>query len=340
MITVFPDEKSNVTSASTDAHISSYIASYIPGLWSLNSSASEGITQGNIVLVNPTGTSLGNLSLAMQVDGSEIVHPALRLWDSNYVLNPPNTLLQSELLFADTENNSTPITTISIEPNQKETLSLVFPSQEAFQFSNHSILIYVTQNNFGDIINGQPLKVPQTQAYLQIVNYSAIESDQGTYQQYYDNASKSQKVTVAYNANFYQRYHNITKEDYYADNFGILHYMGVLDYSYFNVTVFNNNTFPVNSVALQGQIPSRGTNTYTLGGALIDYVMQPGETYLFPIKQAEHPIYSYMTGYVTNNSQPVSPTPNPTVPEFPILAILPLFIAMSLMVNKFLRRKT
>ena len=267
--------------------------------------------------------------MTIKVDNSDTNFTSLRLWDSNYTLNAPNSFLQSVMLFEDMENFSTPTTLISIEPNQKETISLVFPSPESFQFSNHSLTIYVSKNNFGDIINGQLLLVPQTEAYLQIVNFSAVESDQGTYHQYYNSTLNSNMVTVAYNPNFYQRYHNISESDHYADNFGIMHYMGALDYSYFNVTVFNNNTFPVNSVTLFGQITSRGTylNEWS---ALINYVMQPNETYLFPVAQAELPSYAYTTGYVFNNSVPASPSPTASVSDFPAIAILTLFLSIFL----------
>jgi hypothetical protein len=304
LIVVLFAAKSNIALASKNNHTILYVASYIPGPWSQSSnSTTGGIIEGNIVLANPTSNSLNNLNMTIQVDSSETIVPSLRLWNSNYTLNTPNSFFQSVHLFEDMENFSTPITSISIEPNQKETISIVFPSPETFQFSNHSLTIYVSKNNFGDIVNGQLLIVPQTEAYLRIVNFSALESDEGTYHQYYNSTLKSNMVTVAYNPNFYQRYHNISKYDYYADNFGIMHYMGALDYTYFNVTVFNNNTFPVNSVTLFGQIPSRGAYMNDWW-ALVDYVMQPNETYLFPVAEAELPTYAYATSYLTNTTQP------------------------------------
>jgi hypothetical protein len=324
-------EKSNVALATKDEHTSLYVASYIAGPWSQSgNSTAEGIMEGNMVLVNPTSGSFSNLKLAMQVDDSEIINASLRLWDSNYTLNTPNSFLQSEHLFADMQSFSTPITSINIGSNQKETISLIFPSPETFQFTNHSLTIYVSQNNFGDIMNGQLLNAPQTVAYLQIVNFSSVESDETTYHQYYNSTLKSNMVTVAYNPNFYQRYHNISKVDYYSDNFGIMHHMGVLDYSYFNVTVFNNNSFPVNSVTLFGQMPYRS-------GALIDYAMQPSETYLFPAS-GEPSSYAYVTGYVFDNSIPTSPTSTPTVPEFSSTIMLLLLSVLTFAVAIKYRR--
>ena len=319
MIVVLFVAKSNTALPNKDEHASLYVASYISGPWSPwsqsgNYSTTEGIIEGNIVLVNPTSTSLSNLKLAIQVDNSETFNSSLRVWDSNYTLDTPNSFLQSEQLFEDMQNFSTPITSISIDSNQRETISLVFSSPETFQFGEHSLRIYVSKNNFGDIVNGQLLIVPQTEAYLQIVNFSVVESDIGTYHQYYDSAQKSNMVTVAYNPNFYQRYLNTSKYDIYADNFAMMHDIA-LDYSYRNVTVFNNNTFPVNSVIVFGQEPYRS-------GALMDYAIQPSETYLFPVSDDVLPAYAYVIGYVTNNSAPASTSPTPTVSEFSWLMIV------------------
>jgi hypothetical protein len=320
--------KSNVASASSDEHNILYVASYIPGPWSHTnySSTTEGKTQGNIVFVNPTRNSFNNLNMTIRVDGSETINPALRLWDSNYSLKTPNSFFESVKLLQDIQNFSTPITSINLDANQKETISLNIPSPISFGFNSHNLTIYISQNSFGDVINAQSLIVPQTQAYLQIVNFSAEESDEGTYHQYYDSTQKSNMVTVAYNPNFYQRCHNISSENYYADNFALMHYMGALDYSYRNVTVFNNNTFPVNSVTVFGQEPYRT-------GALIDYAIQPSETYLFPISDSVLPSYAYVTGYVTNNSATAQPTPTPPIPEFSQAIILLLLGAVTLAVT-------
>jgi hypothetical protein len=330
-------EKSNIALASKYEQSSLYVATYISGPWSNSSSNTEGTATGNIVLVNPTGNSFSNLELAIQVDSSEVINPTLRLWASNYTLNTPNSFSQSRQLFPDMENFSVPIATISIEPNQKETISLSFSSPYSFRFNSHTLRIYISQNNFGDIINGQLLTVPQTQAYMQIVGCSSVESDEGTYHQYYNSTLKSNMVTVAYNPNFFQRYRNTSMHDYYSDTFSMMHHMGALSATYFNVTVFNNNTFTVNSIALWGQIPSRGTYT-NYWSALNDYVMEPSETYIFPVAEAELPYYAIATGYVTNISAPVSLTPSPkpsatltpspTIPEFSWLAILPLFVSL------------
>ncbi len=327
-------EKSKVALASTDAHNSLYVASYIPGPWSHTnySSTTEGKTQGNIVLVNPTSNSYSNLNLSIRFDISEIISPTLKLWDSNYTLKTPNSFFESVKMLQDIQNFSTPIISINIEPNRKENISLSIQSQISFGFSSHNLTIYVSQNNFGDIINGQSLTVPQAQAYLQIVNFRAVESDEGTYRQYYDSTQKSNMVTIAYNPNYYQRYHNISKYDIYAENFGLMHHMGALDYTYRNVTVFNNNTFPLNSVTVFWQEPYRS-------GGLMDYAIQPGETYLFPILDYVLPSYAYVTGYVTNNSAPASPTPTPTIPEFSWLMILPLFLSLLFIVVLIRKRK-
>ncbi len=165
--------------ATRDEHTTPYVVNYISGPWSQSSdSISEGYTAGNIILVNPTSNSVSGVTLTIQVDHSDVITPSMRLWDSNYTLNPPKTFFQSEQLFEDIQNFSTPITSINIGPSQKETISITIPSSNSFQFNSHNLKINVSQNNFGDIINGQLLTVPQTEAYLQIVNFGAIESDE------------------------------------------------------------------------------------------------------------------------------------------------------------------
>jgi hypothetical protein len=283
-----------------DNYTSLYVASYIPGPWSYSgNSTTEGITLGNIVLVNPTSNSFSNLNMTIQVDGSEIIVPNLSLWYSNYTVYTPNSFLQSLHIYEDMINFSTPITSISIEPNQNETISLIFPSQDTFRFSSHNLTIYISQNSFGDIINGQSLTIPQTEAYLQVVSYSSIVFDNNTYSKHFS-WTRNTYVYVNDNPNFLQRYFNRTWE-IGTGNYGMASRMNVLGERYFNVTVFNNNTFPVNSVALVGQIPSRGSYMDSWR-ALIDYVMQPNETYVFPVGETELPNYAYATGYITNST--------------------------------------
>ncbi len=297
LIAVLFVAKSNVASTSKDEHNSLYAASYIPGPWSSN------VTEGNIVLVNPTNNSLSNLNITISVDSSGLIVPSLRLWYSDHTVYTPNSMMQSEDIYEDMQKFSTPITSISIEPNQKETISLSFPSPESFEFSSHNLTIYISQNSFGDIINGTSLTVPQTEAYLQVVRYSSVEFDSHTYHEYF-NSTLNDYVYINDNPNFCQRYFNFSWQ-VYTDTYHLMSRMNALDETYFNVTVFNNNTFPVNSVTLLGQIPSQGS-FMNWWRALRDYVMQPNETYLFPVSSTEIPHYAYAIGYVTNSTLQVS----------------------------------
>jgi hypothetical protein len=288
-----------------DDYTSLYVASYIHGPWNDNTA------EGNIVLVNPTSNSYSNLTLAIQIDSSEIINPILRLWDSNYTLNTPNSFLQSVNMYQDMVNFSTPIASINIEPNQNETISLSFPSPYEFRFSAHNLTIYLSQHSFGDIINGQLLTIPQAEAYLQIVSYSSVVTDYDTYHKYFS-WTRNTYVYRNDNPNFLQRYFNRSWE-IGTGNYGMASRMGVLSETYFNVTVYNNNTFPVNSITLVGQIPNQDI-PFNNGRALIDYVIHPDETYVFPVGESRLPTYAYATGYVINNTVHASPTPTPTVP--------------------------
>ncbi len=108
------------------------------------------------------------------------------------------------------------------------------------------------------------------------------------------------------NPNFLQWYHKYSWE-IGAANYALAADIGVLGVRYFNVTVYNNCTFPVNSVKLVGQTPSMGTHMNSWP-ALPDCLLQPGETYVFPVGANEQPTYAYATGYI---SKPIIQT---TVP--------------------------
>ncbi len=310
LIGVLVVEKANVPLSETDKtsqdkHTSPYVSSYVTGPTSSNS------TIGNLIIVNPTSDFLQNLTIELQIDGSMPIVPSLRLWDSNYNLTTPVSQLESELSNMDLSNYSSPATSINIEPKQKTAVNLNFPSPASFPFNSHALAVYVSQNSFGDVINGTEVTVPQTMAYLQIVSFSSVVTDQNTYHEYYNSTLKDY-VYINDNPNFCQRYFNYTWQ-IYATNYGLAAYMGVLDVTYFNVTIHNNNTFPVNSVTLFEQKPSGGS--YPLSWRALTYhVIQPNETYIFPVPVKETPTYSYVTGYLSNSTSPspnLNSTPSP-----------------------------
>jgi hypothetical protein len=269
-----------------------YVASYTPGL------SETSHIDGNIVLVNPTNRAYSNLSLSIQLDNYEITKPTLRIWDPNYSLNTPTSFLQSVQLYRDMLNHSTPITTINLEPNQNLTLWLNLTSQGTIRFNLYNLRIFLSQHDFGDLVNGQSFTLPQTEVHLQIISYSPVQTDNDTYHKYFS-SSLNRYVYRNDNPNFYQRYRNHSLE-IGISNYGMAAEMGVLGVRYFNVTVQNNSTFPVNSIKLLGQLPSGGNYTFTWS-AIADYVLQPGETHLFPVGEKELPTNAYATGYITNS---------------------------------------
>jgi type II secretory pathway pseudopilin PulG len=304
---------------------------------------SQGITwktvaEGNITLVNPTDKAFNNLNMTIKVDGSDLT------WYSNYSTSWASNPNQFMGMFNQTANVSfSPEELISIEPNQTKTVTVFFPDFDSyfdpFQFSSHTIQFFVSQNRFGDIINGQTLTVPQTMAYLKIVSYSQIEADD-TYGYYY-NATLNETMATLEHPNFYQRYVNFSIPDFPAVNYQLMDLMGRLCNTYFNVTVVNNSTFPVTNVSLFGS-PSQYPNG-VCGGAKTNLVMQPNDTLLFPIGVSTIPSNGYVTGYITNassdipNLQPVL-TSTPVVPEFPTLIILPLLVVATLLSIVLIRR--
>jgi hypothetical protein len=270
-----------------------YVADYTPCTYSDNS------TYGNIVLVNPTSKTYSNLTVTIQVDGSEQIKPTLRLWTINASLKYPNSSLESA--YYTMNSSSIQVETVSIGSNQTATIDLNFPSTATFRFSPHNLTVYISQDSLGDLVNGQLLTIPQTGVYLQIVGFSPVHYDNDTHHIYYNETSNDDYVYINDNPNFLQRYHNRTWRIGTA-NYALAANMDVLGEFYFNVTVHNNNTFAVSGVVLFGQIPSREYHIVDWGRALPDYVLQPGETYMFPVGKQELPIDGYVTGYITNST--------------------------------------
>lgn len=145
----------------------------------------------------------------------------------------------------------------------------------------------------------QSFEATQTEVYLEIISYSSVHSDNDTYHKYFSQ-SQNRYVYRNDNPNFLQRYRNWTWE-IGISNYPIAADRGYLGVRYFNVTVHNNSSFPVNSIKLFGQLPSMG-NYINTWPAIADYVLQPGETYLFPVGEKELPTNAYATGYIINPS--------------------------------------
>lgn len=264
-----------------------FVASYIPG-WHEGSN-----TQGSIVLVNPTGNEYSNITLIAQIDGVEINNASLRLWDNNFTVNVPHSLIDNMDLFYAMKNYSSPITSISIKPNQNVTVSLNFTASESYRFNSHNLTVYLTKDGFGDLINGQSLTIPPTETYLQVVKLSPVQYDNDTFHLYYDEYRND-------NPNFLQQYRNRTIT-IGSSNYRLAAKINVLGEYYFNVTVHNNSSFPVNSVMLFGQLPDRGGYVGSWG-AKLDIGLQPGESYLFPVGERALPINAYATGYITSST--------------------------------------
>jgi hypothetical protein len=235
-----------------------FIAGFSPEL------GSSDVTFGNIVLVNPTSKYFDNLILTAKVDDSELIEPTLRLW----------------LPLNDTFIVSIPIIRISIEPYQNETLYLDLAGLEIPRFSPHVLRIYVSQSTFGDVINGQSFTIPQKNAYLQILGYSSIEHSNDTWHEYYNSTTNRYKFKCD-QPNFCQEYYGWHSRTLDSSSYGWAKSFNQLYEHYFNVTVFNNNTFSVENITLfGGQSPNGGGWVVP---ALSSKILQPNETYVFPV---------------------------------------------------------
>lgn len=264
-------DKLNLSSFKDSDQNSLFIASFTPV------TVGSKVTGGSIVLVNPTNNNFENLTLAVKIDDFELITPILRLW-----IRLPNEKL----------NYTIPITQISIKPNQSETIQLYLfdPSQNeppfyetsvnVQTFSSHVFRFYITQNIFGDVINGQSLTIPQEKAYLQILGYSSIEHSDDTWHEYY-NSTTNRYEYINDQPNFYQQYHRSAYFPLDRSSYNWAKMLNQLDEHYFNVTVFNNNTFPVEKITLFRGPPSDEGESVAF--ALPNKILQPNETYVFPV---------------------------------------------------------
>ncbi len=233
----------------------------------------DNITGGTLVIVNPTERVFENLTLCLRIDDSQLVTPFLQL----------QMPLPVDAPFG---NYSVSLTKISIEAHQNISLKVFLynPDQNEPPFYNtsvtaqicpHVIAFYLTQNSFGDIIDDQTFTVLQEKAHLQITNYSSVEHSSGTWHHIF-NRSTNQYEYVNDNPNFYQQYYSSKFYPMTENSYNLAYMFNQLGEHYFNVTVCNNSTFPVNKISVN----LGGSWT---GYALPDRVLQPNETYVFPI---------------------------------------------------------
>ena len=223
-------EKPNPSSFNNSDQNTVFIASFSPELYGNN------VIGGDIVLVNPTNRYFDNLNLTTEVDDFKLIVPRLLLAVGGNL------------------SRSVPVTGITIDPYQNETLRLFFGildrgtfssyfgGVQISAFSSHVIKFYVSQNNFGDVINSQSLAIPQKKAYLQILGYSSIEHDNDTWHEYY-NSTRNRYEYVNDQPNFYQQYHHSAFFPLDPNSYNWAKGLNQLGEHYFNVTIFNNILF-------------------------------------------------------------------------------------------------
>jgi hypothetical protein len=287
VITVLLVEKGDNSSFSNSDQNSLHLESFSPV------TIGSKIASGSIVLINPTDDSFENLTLAVKIDDSEPITPILRQ------LTP----LPLEEPFS---HFSVPINQISIEPNQNETIQLYLydpdqngpPLYETIlnvqTFSSHVFRFYLTQKNVGDVINGQSFTTPQEKAYLQITGYSSIEHSNNTWHEYF-NATTNRYEYVNDQPNFYQQNHNFFPLDPTSYNWAKS--LNQIGEHYFNVTIYNNSSFPVKGIAL---FSGEGSVAF----ASPDYVLQPNETYVLPVQTSGENWWSVENVYQMSNFFP------------------------------------
>ena len=255
-----------------------FIASFSPE----NSGHGRYVTGGRIVLVNPTNKNFENLTLTVTIDNSELIVPSLRFRMRLPIgVEPP------------IDNAEALVTQINSEPYQNETIRFFLfetDQNESYYygtnvnvqtFSSHVFRFYITQNVFGEIINGQSFTIPREKVYLQITGYSSIVHDNNTWNEYFNSATNRFEY-INDQPNFYQQYH-YSRYYYPMDpssyDWGkTLNQMGE---HYFNVTILNNCSFPVNGIGLFDGLADIGVGFEAF--ALPDEILQPDEIYTFPV---------------------------------------------------------
>jgi hypothetical protein len=266
IIAVLFVEKPSPSSFDNPDQNSLFIASFHPILYG------NIIRGGNITLVNPTNRYFDNLQLTAKVDDLNITITYLRETITCNAYDVRNESIQVTL-----PHN---LTEISIEPYQNKSIQFNFADSDITVFSPHEVKLYILHNTLGDIIDGQSFMIPQKKAYIQIIGYSSIEHSNNTWNEYYNSTTNRHEFRCD-QPNFCQEYygwHSRTLDSssyYWAKSFNQLYE------HYFNVTVFNNNTFPVESITLFGGYAPDGGGWVV--SALSTKILQPNETYVFPV---------------------------------------------------------
>jgi hypothetical protein len=193
-------------------------------------------------------------------------------------------------------------TAITIEPNQTRSIQFTFAYPEITLFSQHTVKLYLSQNNLGDVINGQSFTILQRKAYLQILAYSPIQHDNDTWHEHF-NSAKNRYEYVNDQPNFFQRSNPYRYFPLEPNSYNWAKTLNQIGENYFNVTVCNNNTFPVKTAMFFGG--SSIDEQSSLASALLDGVLQPNETCVIAVSSLAIPAYSYASGDLVSN-QPVS----------------------------------
>jgi len=244
----------------------------------------DNISGGNLTIKNLSNKSYANLQLTVTVDDSP---------------SPITDIYRMQLFYAHDSHNQTlpldfPVNFTSIEANQSANIRFNLVNTELTQFNQYTIKFFLTQDNTGDLINGQSFILPQKKAYLQIIDVSPIHTDDDTWHLQY-NSNQQQYEYVNDAPNYYQQTHKQNPLSPIAFNWSRA--LNQIGETYFNITVCNNNTFPV-------KIPySSGGSTIdtpsVMGASRQDAILQPNQTYIIPSSSTRIPQYIFVSGDLT-----------------------------------------
>ncbi len=133
---------------------------------------------------------------------------------------------------------------------------------------------YISQNAYGDIINGQSFQVPQQRYHLKILEISQVQDDTYNSVRYYDSGTGQYEFNST-DTNYCQNFWNYTEQ---RKQYGSV---------YFNLTLQNNNTIPLQFAEIKYDLLVNESLPFRIFYSVDIYskfaVIQPNEVCVIPV---------------------------------------------------------
>lgn len=239
----------------------------------------DSISGGNLTIVNHSDKNFTGLQLTATVDDSAVALINVYTFRPIYAHVSPNRTVPLSL----------PENFTGIETNQSKNIKFSFANAEISQFSEHTVKFYLSNEKVGDLINGQSFAIQQKKAYLQIVRISPTEHDTDTWHLQYNSTTQKNEY-VNDKRNYYQKNHRFFNLPESVFNWSRM--LDQIGENYYNVTVLNNNTFPVKSIQFYGGASIDKQTAFTG----VPDLLLPNQTCVIPVGGMATPAYSSASG--------------------------------------------